>query len=242
MSGLSRTPGKRVRVNSPSGVRIPLSPPEKTSHHCVVAEPLQRRTRTGAPGAERGASRLRGSRGGRSESRGDHGANVDYLTAAVQDPELRGFGIEGVFHPPDVKLRQRSPRYIGREKNEDIVARRHYRFRVVRVHDRSGNRSVRVERDRFQDRGRRHGIIYPAEGQPRAFSSVDDPRALFVDDALATRPFDQQGKGTADSRRKRNRELRARYGRYLFLNVNAGRVAATTTGADESTDATGDQT
>ena len=27
MSGLSRTPGKRVRVNSPSGVRIPLSPP-----------------------------------------------------------------------------------------------------------------------------------------------------------------------------------------------------------------------
>ena len=26
MSGLSRTPGKRVRVNSPSGVRIPLSP------------------------------------------------------------------------------------------------------------------------------------------------------------------------------------------------------------------------
>ena len=28
MSGLSRTPGKRVRVNSPSGVRIPLSPPQ----------------------------------------------------------------------------------------------------------------------------------------------------------------------------------------------------------------------
>jgi hypothetical protein len=28
MSGLSRTPGKRVWVNSPSGVRIPLSPPE----------------------------------------------------------------------------------------------------------------------------------------------------------------------------------------------------------------------
>ncbi len=28
MSGLSRTPGKRVRVNSPSGVRIPLSPPK----------------------------------------------------------------------------------------------------------------------------------------------------------------------------------------------------------------------
>ena len=27
MSGLSRTPGKRVWVNSPSGVRIPLSPP-----------------------------------------------------------------------------------------------------------------------------------------------------------------------------------------------------------------------
>jgi hypothetical protein len=28
MSGLSRTPGKRVRVHSPSGVRIPLSPPD----------------------------------------------------------------------------------------------------------------------------------------------------------------------------------------------------------------------
>ena len=27
MSGLSRTPGKRVRVNSPPRVRIPLSPP-----------------------------------------------------------------------------------------------------------------------------------------------------------------------------------------------------------------------
>src|SRR5690606_15562204 len=27
MSGLSRTPGKRVGVNSPSGVRIPLPPP-----------------------------------------------------------------------------------------------------------------------------------------------------------------------------------------------------------------------
>ena len=27
MSGLSRTPGKRVWVNSPPGVRIPLSPP-----------------------------------------------------------------------------------------------------------------------------------------------------------------------------------------------------------------------
>ena len=31
MSGLSRTPGKRVRVNSPSGVRIPLSPPPSRS-------------------------------------------------------------------------------------------------------------------------------------------------------------------------------------------------------------------
>src|SRR4051794_35139770 len=28
MSGLSRTPGKRVRVNSPPRVRIPPSPPE----------------------------------------------------------------------------------------------------------------------------------------------------------------------------------------------------------------------
>ena len=30
MSGLSRTPGKRVRVNSPPRVRIPPSPPEKS--------------------------------------------------------------------------------------------------------------------------------------------------------------------------------------------------------------------
>ncbi len=29
MSGLSRTPGKRVWVHSPSGVRIPPSPPKK---------------------------------------------------------------------------------------------------------------------------------------------------------------------------------------------------------------------
>jgi hypothetical protein len=31
MSGLSRTPGKRVRVNSPPRVRIPPSPPIKAS-------------------------------------------------------------------------------------------------------------------------------------------------------------------------------------------------------------------
>ena len=35
MSGLSRTPGKRVRVNSPPRVRIPLPPP-------VPSEALQR--------------------------------------------------------------------------------------------------------------------------------------------------------------------------------------------------------
>lgn len=32
MSGLSRTPGKRVWVNSPPRVRIPPSPPEQGSH------------------------------------------------------------------------------------------------------------------------------------------------------------------------------------------------------------------
>jgi hypothetical protein len=31
MSGLSRTPGKRVGVNSPPRVRIPLPPPETRS-------------------------------------------------------------------------------------------------------------------------------------------------------------------------------------------------------------------
>ncbi len=32
MSGLSRTPGKRVQVNNLSGVRIPLSPPASSDH------------------------------------------------------------------------------------------------------------------------------------------------------------------------------------------------------------------
>ena len=37
MSGLSRTPGKRVRVNSPPRVRIPLSPPAP-QYECVFQE------------------------------------------------------------------------------------------------------------------------------------------------------------------------------------------------------------
>ena len=34
MSGLSRTPGKRVRVNSPPRVRIPPSPPNGIAAPC----------------------------------------------------------------------------------------------------------------------------------------------------------------------------------------------------------------
>ena len=37
MSGLSRTPGKRVRVNSPPRVRIPPSPPGKTKKRAPAA-------------------------------------------------------------------------------------------------------------------------------------------------------------------------------------------------------------
>ena len=37
MSGLSRTPGKRVWVNSPPRVRIPPAPPEQKSLHSVQA-------------------------------------------------------------------------------------------------------------------------------------------------------------------------------------------------------------
>ncbi len=36
MSGLSRTPGKRVRVNSPPRVRIPLSPPNQNATLAVA--------------------------------------------------------------------------------------------------------------------------------------------------------------------------------------------------------------
>ena len=37
MSGLSRTPGKRVWVNSPPRVRIPPAPPKQKSLHSVQA-------------------------------------------------------------------------------------------------------------------------------------------------------------------------------------------------------------
>ncbi len=37
MSGLSRTPGKRVWVNSPPRVRIPPAPPKQKSLHNVQA-------------------------------------------------------------------------------------------------------------------------------------------------------------------------------------------------------------
>ncbi len=37
MSGLSRTPGKRVRVNSPPRVRIPPAPPSATGSRPVKA-------------------------------------------------------------------------------------------------------------------------------------------------------------------------------------------------------------
>ena len=38
MSGLSRTPGKRVRVNSPPRVRIPPSPPFKLSYFLASSD------------------------------------------------------------------------------------------------------------------------------------------------------------------------------------------------------------
>ena len=70
MSGLSRTPGKRVRVNSPSGVRIPLSPPkcprkrafvlaEREHRPCGLCVGI-RKAGHAKPGRGRGASRKRG--------------------------------------------------------------------------------------------------------------------------------------------------------------------------------------
>ena len=38
MSGLSRTPGKRVRVNSPPRVRIPPSPPVKLNYFLASSD------------------------------------------------------------------------------------------------------------------------------------------------------------------------------------------------------------
>ncbi len=42
MSGLSRTPGKRVWVNSPPRVRIPLAPPKQKPLLVSVGAFLQR--------------------------------------------------------------------------------------------------------------------------------------------------------------------------------------------------------
>jgi hypothetical protein len=60
MSGLSRTPGKRVRVHSPPRVRIPPSPPKRKGPHSgPFAFWLRAECRTRAAGSVgTGAGRL----------------------------------------------------------------------------------------------------------------------------------------------------------------------------------------